>query len=168
MQKTMKRRKANRDPITGAPGAHPVGTGVGAAVGGAAVGAAVGTTAGPVGTAIGAAAGAVVGGLAGKSVAEAMEPTDALTEAAYWRDNYMFRPYVGSSASFDDFGPAYDFGARSFASYGGRSFEDAEADLGRDWDSVRGTSNLPWERAREAARDAWERRRQSRHENGSA
>ncbi|MGZ8901027.1 MAG: glycine zipper family protein, partial [Limisphaerales bacterium] len=40
---------ANRDPITGAPGAHPVGTGVGATGGGAAgaaIGAAVG---GPVG-----------------------------------------------------------------------------------------------------------------------
>ena len=41
---------ANRDPISGAPGAHPVGTGVGAIAGGAAAGAAVGTVAGPVGT----------------------------------------------------------------------------------------------------------------------
>ena len=31
---------ANLDPITGAPGAHPIGTGVGAAVGGVAAGAA--------------------------------------------------------------------------------------------------------------------------------
>ncbi|MES2950797.1 MAG: hypothetical protein V4858_19860 [Pseudomonadota bacterium] len=164
----MKRRKTNRDPITGSPGAHPVGTGIGAAVGGAAVGAAAGTTAGPVGTAIGAAAGAVVGGLAGKSVAEAMEPTDESAETAYWRDNFVYRPYVGSGASFDDFGPAYDFGARAFGSYSGRSFEEAEADLGRDWDSARGTSSLTWARAREAARDAWERLRQSRHVNGGA
>lgn len=33
---------ANRDPLTGAPGAHPVGTGIGAVVGGAAAGAATG------------------------------------------------------------------------------------------------------------------------------
>jgi len=33
------RRDANRDPISGAPGAHPVGTGLGAAAGGAAAGA---------------------------------------------------------------------------------------------------------------------------------
>lgn len=38
---------ANRDPITGAPGSHPVGTGVGAAV----------------------------GGIAGKGLAEAIDPT---------------------------------------------------------------------------------------------
>lgn len=66
---------ANLDPITGEPGAHPVGTGVGAVAGGMAAGAAVGTVAGPVGTAVGAAAGAVVGGLAGKGVAEKIDPT---------------------------------------------------------------------------------------------
>ena len=32
--------EANRDPITGAPGSHPVGTGLGAAAGGMAAGAA--------------------------------------------------------------------------------------------------------------------------------
>lgn len=66
---------ANLDPITGEPGAHPVGTGVGAVAGGVATGAAIGTVAGPLGTAIGAAAGAVVGGLAGKGVAEQIDPT---------------------------------------------------------------------------------------------
>jgi hypothetical protein len=68
-------RDANRDPITGAPGAHPVGTGVGATGGGAAgaaIGAAVG---GPVGAAVGLAAGAIAGGLAGKGAAEAVNPT---------------------------------------------------------------------------------------------
>src|SRR5206468_7106097 len=57
---------ANRDPLTGAPGAHPIGTAAGAVAGGVATGAAVGSVAGPVGTAVGAAVGAVVGGLAGK------------------------------------------------------------------------------------------------------
>src|SRR3954447_11610765 len=57
---------SNRDPITGEPGAHPVGAGVGAAVGGAATGAAAGAVAGPVGAVVGAVAGGVVGGLAGK------------------------------------------------------------------------------------------------------
>lgn len=79
----------NPDPITGAPGAHPIGTGLGAALGGAAAGAAVGTVAGPVGTIIGAAAGAIVGGLAGKGVAEVVEPT---RESAYWREHFIARP----------------------------------------------------------------------------
>lgn len=65
----------NRDPISGEPGAHPVGTAVGATAGGVAAGAAVGSIAGPVGTAVGAAVGAVAGGLAGKGVAEKVDPT---------------------------------------------------------------------------------------------
>ena len=69
----------NRDPITGEPGAHPVGTGVGAAAGGVAAGAAVGSVAGPIGTAVGAAVGAVAGGLAGKGVAEKIDPTTGKT-----------------------------------------------------------------------------------------
>ena len=70
------RPETNPDPITGAPGAHPVGVGLGAAAGGIAAGAAAGTlAAGPIGTVVGAAIGAVVGGLAGKGAAESMNPT---------------------------------------------------------------------------------------------
>lgn len=72
------------DPISGAPGAHPVGTGVGAVAGGAAAGAAIGAVAGPIGAAVGIAVGAVVGGLAGKGVAELAEPT---AEESYWRES---------------------------------------------------------------------------------
>lgn len=145
---------ANLDPITGAPGAHPIGTGVGAAAGGVAAGAAAGSVVGPVGTVIGAAVGAIIGGLAGKGVAEAIDPT---TEAAYWRDNFKDRPYVENATSFDDYGPAYDYGVRSYSRYSGRSFDDVETDLSRDWDGARGTSNLQWTQARNATRDAWER-----------
>ena len=158
-EETIESKNANRDPITGAPGAHPIGTGVGAALGGAAAGAAVGTVAGPVGTVIGAAAGAIVGGLAGKGVAESIDPT---VEYAYWRDNYTSRPYVSAGSSFDDYGPAYDYGVKSASKFSSRSFEEIENDMSRDWDSVRGTSSLSWDRARDASRDGWERVRQPR------
>ncbi len=59
---------AHPDPITGEPGAHPVGVGVGA-LGAGAAGAAIGSIGGPIGMLIGAAIGAVAGGLAGKEVA---------------------------------------------------------------------------------------------------
>lgn len=147
----------NPDPITGAPGAHPIGTGLGAALGGAAAGAAVGTVAGPVGTVIGAAAGAIVGGLAGKGVAEVVDPT---RESAYWRDNFISRPYVDSGASFDDYEPAYRYGVDSSLKYDGQEFEDVELHLSRSWDAARGKSALGWDRARNATRDSWERIRQ--------
>jgi hypothetical protein len=142
----------NRDPISGAPGAHPVGVGVGAAAGGMATGAAVGTVAGPVGTAVGAAVGAVVGGLAGKGVAESIDPT---AEDAYWRENYASRDYVGPGRSYDDYGPAYRYGVSRYD--GDRSFEDVEPQLAEDWMGARGSSTLGWGEASPAARDAWER-----------
>jgi hypothetical protein len=154
MDENIRDRDANRDPITGAPGSHPVGTGVGAALGGVAAGAAAGSVAGPVGTVVGAAVGAVVGGLAGKAVAEGIDPT---VEDAYWRENYTTRDYVGPGASYDDYGPAYGYGVEQFGRYPGRRFEDVEADLARDWETRRGSSSLDWERAKHATRDAWQR-----------
>ena len=144
----------NRDPITGAPGAHPVGTGLGAAAGGMATGAAVGTVAGPVGTAIGAAVGAVVGGLAGKGIAETIDPT---IEEAYWRENYTSRPYVKAGSTYDDYGPAYAYGVENYPKYRGKTFDQVEPDLSRDWQRAKGKSSLTWENAKHATRDSWQR-----------
>jgi hypothetical protein len=144
----------NRDPLSGEPGAHPVGTGVGAVLGGLATGAATGTVAGPIGTAIGAAVGAVLGGLAGKGVAEGIDPT---AEDAYWRENYTKRPYVESGARYDDYGPAYAYGLSAYSRYPGRSFDEIDPELSRDWENARGSSSLGWSRARGASRDAWQR-----------
>ncbi len=144
----------NRDPITGTPGAHPVGTGVGAAVGGALAGAVTGSAAGPVGTLVGTALGAIVGGLAGKSVAESIDPT---IEVDYWRDNFNDRPYAAQSPGFDYYAPAYRYGVTSFTQYPGRGFDDIETELANGWIDARGTSDLEWAHARLAARDAWQR-----------
>jgi len=145
---------ANRDPISGTPGAHPVGTGVGAALGGAAAGAAAGTVVGPVGTVVGTAVGAVIGGLAGKGVAEAIDPT---REDAYWRDHYTDRPYVEQGASYSDYGPAYGLGVDAFGRYPGRKFDDIEPEIWRQWGEGHGGSTLRWDSARHAVRDAWDR-----------
>ena len=144
----------NLDPISGAHGAHPVGTGLGAALGGTAAGAVVGTVMGPVGTAIGAAVGAVIGGLAGKGVAELIDPT---AEETYWRTQYSSRSYVSPEASFDDYGPAYGYGVSARREHAGVSFDEAEGPLSAGWELARGASTLEWERAKPATRDAWER-----------
>src|SRR3954462_305775 len=127
---------ANPDPITKAPGAHPVGTGVGAAAGGVAgvggaiaAGAIAGSAAGPVGTAVGAAVGAVAGGLIGKGVAEAVNPTE---EHEYWRQNYSNRPYAQPGTSYDEYAPAYQFGWESRTRAADKRFEDVEPTLGQD------------------------------------
>ncbi|MDQ9021713.1 hypothetical protein RFI02_11400 [Acinetobacter sichuanensis] len=151
----------NADPITGEPGAHPVGTGLGAA-GGAAAGAAVGAVGGPIGAVVGGVVGAVVGGLAGKGAAEAVNPTE---EEAYWRSTANSTPYYADTLNtYSDLDYDKDYRSAYHLGYTGRSeypaetrFEDAEHDLKLKWEQVKGTSRLTWEEAKHAVRDAWNR-----------
>src|ERR1700688_687727 len=145
----------NRDPITGAPGAHPVGVGLGAAAGGIAAGAAAGTlAAGPVGTVVGAAVGAIAGGLSGREVAEHFDPTG---EERYWRSNFDREPYYQPGMTYDDYAPAYRIGGEAHGRYGDASFEDVEDKLANDYRRARGGSRLEWDRAKDATRAAWVR-----------
>lgn len=148
----------NRDPVSGTPGAHPVGTGVGAASGGA-VGAGIGAIAGgPIGAAVGAVAGAVIGGYAGKATAEVVDPT---AEETYWSENYRSRPYVKKDSSFDAYRPAYRFGAESWSKRNAagqpKTFQDNEAELRAEWEGMTGGARDTWENSKDAVRDAWDR-----------
>lgn len=153
---------ANRDPLTDAPGAHPVGVGIGAAVGGAAAGiataaatgAAFGTVAGPIGTVVGAAVGAIAGGLAGKAVAENYDPT---VEDTYWREQHVNEPYYLRDKTYEDYSPAYRYAGESRGKHANRDYDEVEAEMANDWNRVRGTSSLTWEEARPAARAGWDR-----------
>lgn len=139
----------------------PVATGVGALAGGAAggiaggaaAGAAMGGMTGPVGAAVGAVVGAVAGAMAGKGIARAADP---VAEEAYWRDNYSNRPYATGS-SYDEYRPAFGYGVDAHTRYPGRTFDEIEPELGRDWNNNRGSSSLEWSRAKHATRDAWQR-----------
>lgn len=143
----------NEDPLTGAPGAHPVSTGVGAIIGGIA-GAAIGTAvAGPVGAAAGAslAAGALVGGLAGKYTGEAIDPT---VEDAYWREQHASQPYA-TEGPYEDFEPAYRTGYEGFTRHTGEKFSDVEEPIRADYE--RQQAKVPWDKARPATESAWQR-----------
>ncbi|GAC1299670.1 MAG: hypothetical protein NVSMB23_30620 [Myxococcales bacterium] len=144
----------NRAPITGEPGAHPVGTGMGAAAAGAA-GAAIGAAAGPVGAIVGAAVGAIAGGLGGKAAAEAVNPT---LEDRHWRAAYKDRPYVASGSPYEQYQPAYKFGWESRLMHRDRRWDEVESQLSQRWNARRESSTLPGEHAREAAHDAGHRR----------
>jgi hypothetical protein len=147
---------ANRDPLTGEPGSHPVGTGIGAGAGaaaGAAVGGAVG---GPVGAVVGGAIGAVAGGAAGHAGGEALDPT---VEDAYWRENYSRRPYAVTGKPYDEYQPAYKYGWESAArpDYRNRRFEEVEGDLERGWERAKGSTRRQWYEVKDATRDAYNR-----------
>ncbi len=151
-----KDKSRNPDPITGAPGSHPVGTGLGAAIGGAAAtGALAGTAAGPAGTALGAAVGAVVGGLAGKGLAEKVDPT---REDAYWQEHHSRQAWA-RGRPYADFRPAYQAGYEGYSEHGtaGRTFEDAEPELRARYERTLPAPNVPWTEARPASQAAWKK-----------
>jgi hypothetical protein len=119
------------------------------------VGGAVG---GPVGAVVGGVAGAVAGalggGAAGKAVAENIDPT---VERDYWSKNYNTRSYYETGYTYDDYGPAYEYGYTSRGRYRGRSFDEAEPELRSDWERTKARSRLGWDKAKLAVRDAWDR-----------
>jgi hypothetical protein len=152
--------KRNADPITDAPGAHPIETGIGAAVGGAASGMAVGAVAGPVATAIGAAVGAVAGGYAGKGIGELIDPT---TEDTWLRDNFKSRPYAEEGDNFEDYHPAFRYGALAESKYGDAGIDLMDKQLQSEWEATR-EHKMPWKKAKWAVKDAYDRTVQIRRE----
>jgi hypothetical protein len=142
-------KTADATPISGPLGAYPVETELSAAAGGIAADAVFGT--------VGredAVAGVMDGGLAGNTIAESIDPA---AEEAYWRENYSSRPYDTLGATFNEYRPAYSYGVDAHRRYEGQSFEEAEPELMRDWDRVKGMSSLTWENAKHAVRDSWQR-----------
>jgi hypothetical protein len=82
---------------------------------------------------------------------------DATVEEAYWRENYLREPYFERGYTFDDYYPAYRTGWEGRVRYQGRTYEQVERDLQRDYQRNRGTSQLEWSKNRHAVRAAWER-----------
>ena len=139
-------------------GTHPLGTATGA-VGGAVIGAVAGMAAGPVGSLVGAVGGAVSGGVLGGSTGSG-PVVDISAQESYWREHYASRPYVASGAPYEDYAPAYRYGARTYAQLpASRQWEEVESDMAAGWESARETSRLGWTDAMPAVRDAWNRMR---------
>ena len=85
------------------------------------------------------------------------QPFDPSAEDAYWRDNYIHRPYADQTLSYDYYRPAYRYGWESRTRFMNRRWDQVEKDLGRGWRENRGPSRLGWTDAKQAARDAWVR-----------
>jgi hypothetical protein len=116
------------------------------------------------GAGVGAVIGAVAGGLAGKGVAESIDPT---VEDTYWRENYAQRPYFDKNIAYEDYRPTYQLGCEARSKHPSGSFDEAEPELGRDWEAVKRESHLTCEKAKHATRHAWDRIEQSTAGNQS-
>jgi len=145
----------NPDPITDAPGSHPIETGVGAALGGAATGAAMGAVGGPIGAVIGGiVGGAVAGGLAGKGIGELIDPT---TEDNWLREYHSTESNKVVGSTPDTYRSAYRYGMSSTDRYQGKRFEDVESDLKTNWNKYDNRGDMSWDQARGAVRHAFDK-----------
>jgi hypothetical protein len=77
-------------------------------------------------------------------------------EDAYWRNSFSSRPYA-SGGTYDTYRPGYRYGYESAQRYRGRSWDDVERDLERDWDSYADRGTSTWQQMKNAVRDAWDR-----------
>lgn len=177
----------NPDPITGAPGSHPLGTGIGT-TSGALTGAALGAIGGPVGAAIGIIAGGIVGAVTGHKAGEYNDPTEDYSktgqkhadpvaaatnpssgaandeDAEYWRTTHASnRDVAVPDADYDnDYAPAYRYGSevsRHAATSGNSSFDELDNDARSGWEHVKGKSKLTYDQARSAISSAYDRGR---------
>lgn len=144
----------NPDPITNAPGSHPIETGIGAAIGGAASGLAVGTlTAGPVGAVAGAiVGGAVAGGLAGKGIGELIDPT---TEDNWIREALRGESDHPTEEELAAARRAFRYGLASQSRFPGRLFRDVEDDLRAGWEASGETA--PWRKVWKSVQAGFDR-----------
>jgi hypothetical protein len=82
---------------------------------------------------------------------------DPREEDAYWREHYKTTTYANADDTYDRWRPAYEYGWAHYGRNRGKTFEQAEADLRRDWEKSPNAKNMTWEKAKQATRDAWHR-----------
>ena len=119
-----------------------------------------GAVAGPIATAIGAAVGAVAGGYAGKGIGEMIDPT---TDDNWLRENFKSRPYVEDGDNYEDFTPAFRYGALAESKYGDAGLDLTDKQLQSEWEASEEYA-MPWAKARGAVKDAYDRTVQIRRE----
>jgi hypothetical protein len=88
---------------------------------------------------------------------EEAQRVDAAVEEAYWKTHFSGEKYGEREAAYATYQPAFRAGYIGRNRYPGKTFEEVEKDLQRDYDRLQGSATLPWARARFAVLDAWNR-----------
>lgn len=81
--------------------------------------------------------------------------TGSFDEERY-RSSYRDASYYSTGRSWRDYAPAYRYGHAARAAHPGQRFEDVEAELAANWDTLKSDSRLLWVEARGAVHDAWQ------------
>lgn len=82
-----------------------------------------------------------------------------MSDDDYYR-NHFTSNYGTTGASYDDYAPAYSYGAEMARNqkYSGRQWDDVETDLSSDWSTRAGNkAGSTWEKMKSAVRHGWDR-----------
>ena len=82
---------------------------------------------------------------------------DKTAENKYWQNQFRNENYYEAGRQYEDYAPAYRTGYEAQTRYAGRSYNEIESDLERDYYANRGNGRLEWRDARDATRAAWHR-----------
>ena len=88
---------------------------------------------------------------------EHVVPAEWTADSTFWRDNYKSRPYFRADRDYAYYEPAYRYGYESANRYRGKSWEESQRDLEREWDNYQLRGKLAWHEIKDAVRDAWDR-----------
>lgn len=92
-------------------------------------------------------------------------PRDAGAAGSSWKDdqsyyrNHWNANYAGTGGLYDEYAPAYGYGAEMArdAKYRDRPWNEVESDLRSDWEKRDTTGESSWERFKAAIRHGWDR-----------
>ncbi len=75
--------------------------------------------------------------------------------SSHFEKEYRSAPYYINGSEWRDYQPAYKYGYDTYGQHRGRTFDDVESELERNWNASRADSRLAWNDARQAVRDGW-------------
>ena len=92
-------------------------------------------------------------------VVERFGPIALRGDDSHFREHFT-STYAGSGAAYDDYAPAYSYGAQMAGSgrHAGRHWDEIEPELRSGWDSRDGSGDAStWEKMKAAVRHGWDR-----------
>ncbi len=75
------------------------------------------------------------------------------------QQNLAACPDIEKGVCLEEYQPAYQTGHEGYDRYPGKSFDEAESELKRDYEAIlsqQDVEGLDWDKAKSAARDAWD------------
>ena len=88
-----------------------------------------------------------------------VQTIDLAEQEEYWKEKYKTRAYYNEGREYEDYATAFHYGWEIAAKpeNAGRSFEEIEPELEKDWPTYSESNQNAWRDVKDAIRDAYDR-----------